>query len=249
MYDGGLKTAHGGLSHNLRWGADRTNAAFRGRYDAGKKTVSVVFPMRERDKLGGRAPTEDDIPQQVHNAIVKQWHPEHIVAFMPKGGPMTSGERFKYETRKFKEGRESYLSFGHSLGKIDTKDKIWLFDGGMKTHSGAFTHTMLWDDRLVGNAFRGRYDASKGVVTVVFPTRVTKSLGFQPTVDDIPQTLYKSIQNHFKPKDIKVYMPKGEATTLPAHPAQKTAVKPLSTIVAPPQKKDEKKKQLLAGVT
>lgn len=65
--------ARKGHAHATHFGFGKKNYTFSGWYDVAKNTISVVFPDSELRKLSGRAPTEEDIPQQVYQKLINKF--------------------------------------------------------------------------------------------------------------------------------------------------------------------------------
>ena len=68
--DQGLRIKKGG-THGHNFSHEIAGNTFKGWYDPEKGMISVVFPPCEERKLGNRRPTEDDIPQQVYQALIR----------------------------------------------------------------------------------------------------------------------------------------------------------------------------------
>ncbi len=68
--DQGLRIKKGG-THGHNFSHEIAGNTFKGWYDPEKGMISVVFPPYEERKLGNRRPTEDDIPQQVYQALIR----------------------------------------------------------------------------------------------------------------------------------------------------------------------------------
>jgi hypothetical protein len=68
--DQGLRIKKGG-THGHNFTHEIAGNTFKGWYDPEKDTISVVFPPYEQRKVGNRRPTEDDIPQQIYQALIR----------------------------------------------------------------------------------------------------------------------------------------------------------------------------------
>ncbi len=65
--------ARKGQTHSHHFGFGKKDYTFSGWYDVEKNAISIVFPDSELRKLSGRAPTEEDIPQQVYQKLINKF--------------------------------------------------------------------------------------------------------------------------------------------------------------------------------
>lgn len=102
---------------------------------------------------------------------------------------------------------EEYFSLGHA--DESNADKVWRWQGGqLQTGPGHQTHGSLW--RHSQDRFKGRYDASKNIITFVDERGEVKS------EDQLPQQVYKALKSKF-PKDapIKFFSPDARKADAP----------------------------------
>jgi hypothetical protein len=67
---GSIKAKKGG-THSINFGQTAKEYTYSGWYDVDKNMISIVFPEHEARKLGNKRPTEDDIPQQIYQALIR----------------------------------------------------------------------------------------------------------------------------------------------------------------------------------
>lgn len=73
---GGVIAVKGG-THSMNFGPTKKDYTFSGWYDPEKDAFSVVFPDSEVRKLGGRRPTEDDIPHFLYKKLMSKFSPSN----------------------------------------------------------------------------------------------------------------------------------------------------------------------------
>ncbi len=85
IYDpssGAVKSKQGG-THGANWTHEVADRSFKGWHDRETGKISVVFPERERRKIGDREPSVEDIPTNVYNKLRSKFGSDDMVAFMP----------------------------------------------------------------------------------------------------------------------------------------------------------------------
>jgi len=90
IWNGNDVIAKRGGTHGFHFGHEVAERNFKGWYDIEKNTISVVFPNYELRKLGDKKPTEDDIPQYLHQKLINKFgkrKPNFMVfeSTIPKG--------------------------------------------------------------------------------------------------------------------------------------------------------------------
>ena len=70
--DGSVKAKKGG-THSTNFGHMAKEYTYSGWYDVDKNMISIVFPECELKKIGDKKPTENDIPEQIYQSLIRKF--------------------------------------------------------------------------------------------------------------------------------------------------------------------------------
>lgn len=210
---GALRTAAGKF-HTLSAGALREKD-FNSAIDFASKSQAAREAYEAATGEGGA----QDFIQRYHDPAFQSPMAKEAASFQPSkqgklfdsaneerrpkiGGGKRWEDMTDSEQEAASENADKYFAIGHGgeEGIGNPQDRVWI--AGVKGENfreapGNQTHGMAFSHEVADRGFKGRYDAEKNQISVAFPQKLRDRLDHEPTVDDIPNGVFKTLQNRF----------------------------------------------------
>lgn len=110
------------------------------------------------------------------------------------------------------EKASRYFEIGQADDEAMKNNDNWIYDPSSRaikskkggTHGSNFTH------EVADRSFKGWFDHETDTISVVFPAHELRKLDGEPTVDDIPSSVFNALRSKFgKTAKLVAFMPRG----------------------------------------
>lgn len=94
------------------------------------------------------------------------------------------------------ENAMRYFSIGHDE-ENENNNFVWIWNGTNIVAKRGRSHGIHFGHEIADRTFKGRYDASSNELSIVFPQYFTRKLDHEPTLDDLPENIYRALLRKF----------------------------------------------------
>lgn len=114
--------------------------------------------------------------------------------------PVNEDYRKDFSSDDYSAKNDEYFKIGQEDEEVTKNSFCWIWsraDQGLRVKQGG-THGMNFSHEIASNTFKGWYDPEKKAISVVFPPQELRKLGDRkPTIDDIPNVVYRKLESRF----------------------------------------------------